>query len=107
FNPVTPSLFDAIHFDPRYKFTIANLDSLKANGIADYARGYMDTGYFLEKFAGRERNASTGGGAKELNFGQNMYEIRLADTYLMEAEALVRGNGDAARAQSLLNAVRA
>src|SRR5690606_31036154 len=36
-----------------------------------------------------------------------MYEIRLADTYLMEAEALVRGNGDADRAADLLDAVRA
>ncbi|WP_129715393.1 RagB/SusD family nutrient uptake outer membrane protein [Pedobacter sp. SYP-B3415] len=107
FNPVTKSLFDAIHFDPRNKATIANLDSLKAVGAADYEPGYMNTGYFLEKFAGREKNKTTGAGAKELNFGQNMYEIRLADTYLMEAEALLRAGTPNTRAAALFNAVRA
>ncbi|WP_374164290.1 RagB/SusD family nutrient uptake outer membrane protein [Arcticibacter sp. MXS-1] len=103
---VTPDLFNAIHHDPRYKYTIANLDSLKSNGIADYTPGYMNTGYFMEKFLGRERDRSTGAGAVELNFPQNMYDTRLADTYLMEAEALVRGAGDMGRAQRLLDAVR-
>jgi hypothetical protein len=46
----------------------------------------------------------TGGGSVELNFQQNDYIIRLADTYLLEAEAL---NGTGARAQALLDAVRA
>ena len=39
-----------------------------------------------------------------MNFKQNTYVIRLADTYLMEAEAL---GGTGARAQALLDAVRA
>ncbi len=43
----------------------------------------------------------------ELNFPTNEYEIRLADVYLLEAEALISGGGDAARAQALLDAVRA
>ena len=47
---------------------------------------------------------STGSGNVELNNKQNTYAIRLADTYLMEAEAL---NATGARAQSLLDAVRA
>src|SRR5690606_10876012 len=38
---------------------------------------------------------------------QNVYEIRLADSYLLEAEALVRGGGNTSRAQALLDAVRA
>lgn len=42
-------------------------------------------------------------GASELNYRQNYILIRLADTYLMEAEAL---NGTGARAQALLDAVR-
>ena len=46
----------------------------------------------------------SGGGAVELNFQQNDYIIRLADTYLLEAEAL---GGTGARAQALLDAVRA
>lgn len=107
FLVVTPDLFNAIHYDPRYLATIANLDSLKTNGIADYTPGYANTGYFLEKFAGRISNRSTGGGAAELNYPQNIYEMRLADIYLLEADALVSGGGDLVRAAALLNAVRA
>ncbi len=49
-------------------------------------------------------------GIPELNFPQNIYDMRLADTYLLEAEALVRqgqGGGAGSRAHALLNAVRA
>ncbi|SEK36934.1 RagB/SusD family nutrient uptake outer membrane protein [Parapedobacter koreensis] len=106
FLPITPELFAEIHYDPRNPHTVANLDSLEANNLATYEKGYMNTGYFLEKFAGREKDRWTGAGSPELNFPQNMYEIRLADTYLLEAEALVRGGGDATRAAALLNAVR-
>ncbi|RVU02438.1 RagB/SusD family nutrient uptake outer membrane protein [Mucilaginibacter limnophilus] len=105
--PVTKSLFDAIHFDPRYKWTIANLDSLKANGIADYTPGAQNTGYFIAKWVARYSNLPTGAGDRDLNWGQNYYDIRLADTYLMEAEAIVRGGGDMTRAAALINAVRA
>jgi hypothetical protein len=65
----------------------------------------MNTGFFLGKFAGRLSDKTTGGGAQELNYPQNMYEFRLADTYLMEAEALVMGGGDVGRATQLLTAV--
>lgn len=106
FLPITTELFDEIHYDPRNPYTVANLDSLESNGLATYEKGYMNTGYFLEKFAGREEDRWTGAGSPELNFPQNMYEIRLADTYLLEAEALVRDGGNAARAAALLNAVR-
>jgi hypothetical protein len=105
FLPFTKDFFTAIHFDPRNKPTVANLDSLKANGIADYSAGYNNTGYFIEKFVGRASNVSTGGGNPVLNYGQNIYEIRLADSYLMEAEALIRGNGDLVRAAALMTAV--
>jgi len=105
FLVITPDLFNAIHFDPRNKATVANLDSLKSHGIANYTAGYNNTGYFLEKFIGRVSNASTGAGNVELNFPQDMYEIRLADTYLMEAEALIRGGGDLVRAAALMSAV--
>ncbi|MCF6403720.1 RagB/SusD family nutrient uptake outer membrane protein [Chitinophaga filiformis] len=110
FLVVTKSLFDAIHFDPRYNATVLNMDSLKANGIANYSPGHDDTGWFLNKFAAKVSDKSTGPGNMELNFPQNLYEIRLADTYLMEAEALVKssqGGGAGTRAYELLNAVRA
>jgi hypothetical protein len=110
FLVITESLFNAIHFDPRYSATVLNMDSLKANGIADYAAGYKNTGYFLNKFAAKTSDVSTGPGDKELNYPQNLYEIRLADTYLMEAEALLKSGqsgGAGTRAYALLNAVRA
>lgn len=105
FLPVTADLFNAIHNDPRNFATILNMDSLQAAGIAKYSPGYMNTGFFINKFAGHLSDKTTGGGAQELNYPQNMYEIRLADTYLMEAEALVMGNGDVNRASQLLTAV--
>lgn len=105
FIPFTKGFFDFIHNDPRNKPTVANLDSLKANGIADYSPGYDNTGYFVAKFAGHVADKTTGGGAPELNYPQNMYEIRLADTYLMEAEALIMAGANLTRAAALMTAV--
>ncbi|SFO99734.1 Starch-binding associating with outer membrane [Chitinophaga sp. YR627] len=109
FLVVTKSLYDALHGDPRFNSTILDMDSLKAAGIADYAPGHDNTGYFLNKFAAKIGDQSKGPGNKELNYPQNLYEIRLADTYLMEAEALVKSGQSGAtgtRAYALLNAVR-
>ena len=107
FLPLTTELVDVLRGDPRYPYTVIDMHQLQDNGSASYTPGYMDTGYFLEKYAGRESNRWTGAGSFELNFPQNIYDIRLADTYLLEAEALVRGGGNASRAAALLNAVRA
>lgn len=112
FNTVTPSLVNAFVqgsvYDPRYSTTIVNIDSLEQAGVVSYEHAHENTGYFLAKFAGRTENKSDVDTAPfEINFPTNEYEIRLADTYLMEAEALVRGGGDANRAQDLLDAVRA
>ena len=104
FSVVTQGLYDFLKNDPRFNATILDLDALKANGQADYVAGYMNTGYFLNKFLPRTTDVSNGGGATELNYRQNTYLIRLADTYLMEAEAL---GGSGSRAQALLDAVRA
>ncbi|HEX9150452.1 MAG TPA: RagB/SusD family nutrient uptake outer membrane protein [Flavobacterium sp.] len=103
FNVITQDLYDAIKSDPRFGATVFDLKALKAAGQADYIGGYQDTGYFLNKFLPRKTDVRTGGGAAELNYKQNSYVIRLADTYLMEAEAL----GSGTRAQALLDAVRA
>lgn len=102
FNVITQDLYDAIKLDPRFGATVFDLKALKAAGQADYIGGYQDTGYFLNKFLPRKTDVRTGGGAAELNYRQNTYVIRLADTYLMEAEAL----GTGPRAQALLDAVR-
>lgn len=107
FNTITEDLFNAFSdSDVRKNATIANLKQMQLDGIATYNPGYADTGYFLGKFAGRQAYRHVGAGPFELNWTQDTYEIRLADTYLMEAEALVKGGGSLARAQALLDAVR-
>ncbi|MET0465551.1 MAG: RagB/SusD family nutrient uptake outer membrane protein [Chitinophagaceae bacterium] len=103
----TKAFFDFIHFDPRQNATVANLDSLKTAGAANYTAGYNNTGFFLNKFIARQSNKAAT--TPELNFGQNIYEIRLADTYLLEAEALMKAGASVAagsRAYQLFNAVR-
>lgn len=106
FYVVTPNLAAAMNGDPRAASTIADIGKLAAEGKIKYTKGYSDTGYFFEKYAAKQADRSTEPGNFELNFPQNMYEIRLADTYLMEAEALVEAGTDATRAQALLDAVR-
>ena len=106
FNPIIKTFAAKIHNDPRYKYTVADLDSLVAIGQASYLAGYDNTGLFIQKYAALLKWKATIG-QDVLNWPNNVIEIRLADTYLMEAEALVRGSGDLVRAQALLDAVRA
>lgn len=104
FNVWTNDFIDAIKDDPRYPATVLDMNALTAAGEATYLAGYMNTGYFLNKFIPRVSDERTGAGAVELNFQQDDYIIRLADCYLMEAEAL---GATGSRAQALLDAVRA
>ena len=104
FNVLTEDFYNFIKADPRFTATVFDLKALKVAGQADYIEGYQNTGYFLKKFLPTRADVRTGGGAQELNFKQDTYVIRLADTYLMEAEAL---GATGARAQALLDAVRA
>ncbi|WP_342648086.1 RagB/SusD family nutrient uptake outer membrane protein [Mucilaginibacter sp. CSA2-8R] len=106
FNPITTQLVTAMKGDPRYGYTIVNMDSLAKVTKSNYENSYQGTGYHIQKFAPLLKyKAATG--TTELNFPNDYIEIRLADTYLMEAEALVQGGGDVSRASALLNAVRA
>ncbi len=107
FNPITPELVNFMKNDPRYKYTIVNIDSMKTAGLCTYEKSYQNTGYFTLKFAPLAEFYSTIGGDPVLNYPNDVMEIRLADTYLMEAEALVRGNGNLAKAQDYLDRVRA
>ncbi len=104
FSVFTQDFYDFMKSDPRFEATLLDLKTLKEEGKVDYAPGYQDTGYFLNKFVPRMSDVSTLGGDTVLNYRQNSYAIRLADTYLMEAEAL---GASGARAQALLDAVRA
>lgn len=104
FNIITQSLYDALDGDPRFDSTIEDIGALAEAGLAEYEESYQNTGYYLKKFMPLTEDVSTGGGASVLNYKQHTYMIRLADTYLLEAEAL---GGTGARAQALLDAVRA
>jgi hypothetical protein len=108
FDPLTLDLVNAIKTDPRYPYTVANIDSIvHAAPGRSYEEGYQNTGYFIEKYAPKQQYRSSLGGVADLNYPNDYIEIRLADTYLMEAEALVHSGGNALRAQQLLDAVRA
>jgi hypothetical protein len=110
FNPVTLDLVNAMKGDPRYPYTINNIDSLTNANYCSYDKtGYDNTGYFVAKFAPLAAYQSTVG-VIPLNWTNDEIEIRLADTYLLEAEALVRGGGAAPSgltAQNFLDKVRA
>ncbi len=105
FNPILPDLVALLRAANRYNGTVANIDSLEKAGLAKYEKGYQNTGYFLQKFAPLKDFQSSGGGDPVLEWPDNYIEIRLADTYLMEAEALVRA-GNPGAAQEWLDKVR-
>lgn len=104
FNVFTQDFYDFMKNDPRFSSTVFDMKALKTSGDADYVPGYKDTGYFLKKFLPTQADVSTEAGDAVLNYRKDSYIIRLADTYLLEAEAL---GGSGARAQALLDAVRA
>ncbi|MDQ6609004.1 MAG: RagB/SusD family nutrient uptake outer membrane protein, partial [Bacteroidota bacterium] len=104
FNVWTQDFYDLIKSDPRFPATVLDVKALAAAGKVKYIEGYQNTGYFLMKFIPRPSDKTTLPGTTELNFQQNDYIIRLADSYLLEAEAL---GASGARAQALLDAVRA
>jgi len=104
FNVFTPDFYNAIKNDPRFTATIFDINPLVASGKVQFVAAYQNTGYFVNKYLPKTSDIRTGGGTLELNFQQDSYIIRLADTYLMEAEAL---NATGPRAQALLDAVRA
>lgn len=103
FNTVSDDLFNFMGSDPRADATILNAKKLQQEGKISYSPAYSDTGYFLKKYAPYRNGVSDLPGSMELNFRPNYIVIRLADSYLMEAEAL---GGTGSRAQALLDAVR-
>lgn len=106
FNPIIATFAVAMKADPRYKYTVANIDSIvNAAPGRSYVKGYANTGYFIQKYAPLAKYIAPSG-STELNFKNDYIEIRVADTYLMEAEALVR-SGTVGKAQFYLDAVRA
>lgn len=105
--PITPELYNLLKKDPRFDATVADVAALVKDKKGTYLPGYQDTGYFIQKYAPLKTFESKGAGTSAVNYPQNYIEMRLADTYLMEAEALVQSGGNSTRAAALLNAVRA
>ncbi len=103
-DPIIKEYADFMKNDPRFEFTILDIAAIPG---ASYIAGYQNSGYFMRKYAPEIAYFSTLAGDPVVNWPNNEIEIRLADTYLMEAEALIRGGGDANKAAYYLNAVRA
>lgn len=104
--PITPELYNLLKKDPRLEATAADVAALVKDKKATYLPGYQDTGYFIQKYAPLKTFESKGAGVSAVNYPQNYIEMRLADTYLMEAESLVQASINPTRAAALLNAVR-
>ncbi len=104
FCPVTLDLVNVMKTDPRFDATIIDGAALKAGG-ATYNARYQNTDYFIKKYAPLKAFRSANDVAEQ-NWPINEIEIRLADTYLMQAEALVKANQNPTRAKELLDAVR-
>jgi starch-binding outer membrane protein, SusD/RagB family len=105
FFVITSQLESFMVGDPRYDYTIADIQSLEDDDLITYEKGYQNTGFFIKKFIPLKSDVNEGGNDFG-NFDQNIYDIRLADTYLMEAEALVMSGDNISRAQALIDAVR-
>ena len=104
FCPVSTELVDAMKNDPRFKHTIIDGKALKTSG-ATYATGFQNTDYFIKKYAPLQADKAKSG-EPALNWNNNVRIMRLADVYLMAAEALVRAKGDEGKARGFLNKVR-
>lgn len=101
FAPISLDLVTAMTGDPRFQYTIIDGAALRGGG-ASYNERYQNTNYFIKKYAPMQAFRSAVGTA-EMNWPYNEIEIRLADTYLLEAEAILRSGGNTARAGQLLN----
>lgn len=105
--PIIPAFTNLMRTDPRYSITVSDIDSLVALKKATYAPGYLNTGKFVRKYAPLKAFRPASGGNPVANYPQNYIEMRVADAYLMEAEAILQSGGNTGRAALLLNAVRA
>ena len=103
FCPVTEDLQDFMKNDPRYEHTIVDGKEIVDLG-GSYTVGYQNTDYFIRKYAPLEENRAPDG-EPALNWNNNERIIRLADVYLMAAEAYARAGNDV-KGRQYLNRVR-
>lgn len=105
FCPVSLDLVDFMQGDPRYVHTIIDGQALQNQAGASYTVGYQNTDYFIKKYAPIADNQPQDG-VIPLGWADNERIMRLADVYLMAAEAIVRGGGNQDVARSYVNTVR-
>ena len=107
FNKVELDLINAFDSenDSIRKYNTAYGDELfTANGIA-YTDNYKHTGWWCKKMAPDRESYGDGSGAPELDYGHNEVVMRLADMYLLYAEAQYR-EGNPGTAVEYVNYVR-
>ncbi|MFT5926353.1 MAG: hypothetical protein ACI9WL_001099 [Rubritalea sp.] len=95
-------LFDST--DPRKDTAILDIDAFAAANSATFSTGFEHTGYFNRKYIARQGDLNTGDA--NLTNPNNYRAIRLADVYLMAAEAYNSGGLGDGQAQTYLNEVR-
>jgi len=103
FCPVTPDLVDFLSGDPRMEHTIIDGNDLKLKG-ATYTEGYQNTDYFIRKYTPLESIRALDG-EPALNWRNNEIKMRLADVYLLAAEAHALTN-NLSQANTYVNRVR-
>jgi hypothetical protein len=96
------NLFDST--DPRKDTAILDIDAFAAANSATFSTGFEHTGYFNRKYIARQGDLNTGDA--NLTNPNNYRAIRLADVYLMAAEAYNSGGLGDGQAQTYLNEVR-
>lgn len=110
FMPMEKHLYDLYDVaDQRKNEGILSFDyyvhNVNAKATYDTTR-WDNTGYFNKKYLPRKGGNSRALGATDLNYRNNHRIYRLADTYLIAAELLIRTGGSQAEAETYLNKVR-
>jgi hypothetical protein len=105
FNVPTQEVVDLFDpTDPRKDTAILDIDAFAAANSATFSTGFEHTGYFNRKYIARQGDLNTGDA--NLTNPNNYRAIRLADVYLMAAEAYNSGGLGDGQAQTYLNEVR-
>lgn len=105
FNVPTQEVFDLFDVaDPRRDVAILDIDTFAAANGATFSIGFEHTGFYNRKYIARQGDLNTGDA--NLTNPNNYRAIRLADVYLMAAEAYNSGNLGDGQARTYLNTVR-
>jgi uncharacterized protein YjbI with pentapeptide repeats len=105
FNVPTQEVVDLFQpADERKNTAILDIEEFAAANGATFSTGYEHTGYYNRKYIARQGDLNTGDA--NLTNPNNYRAIRLADVYLMAAEAYNSGNLGDGPARTYLNIVR-